>query len=166
MTSSMQKVHLLLQSTSQIFNLFLFLLQIYIHLFGLCSQSRILISRDIILNLQIAVHIANFLLFSLSENGRLICFRNILIIDDAAVVELASGALHRANRHIAATRKQDIARAVIVNNLLIDSRPFGRGASLDPCAGRYALVHRFDGNLVELAIVRGLPLLPASEALG
>ena len=121
MTTSVQKVHLLLQSTSQIFNLFLLFLQIYIHLFGLCSQSRILISRDIILYLQIAVHIANFFLFSLSENGRLISLSNILIIDDATVVELAPGALHRADWHIAAARKQDIARAVIVNNLLVDS---------------------------------------------
>ena len=37
---------------------------------------------------------------------------------------------------------------------------------MDSGAGRYALVHGLDGNLVELAIVRGLPLLPTSEALG
>ena len=160
----MQKVHLLLQSPSQILNLFLLLLKIYVHLFGLGAESCVFIPRDIVLNLKIAVHIAYLFLFSLSEDRRLISLSNILIVYDTAVVELASSALHGANRHVASAGEQDIARAVIVDDLLIDSAPFGGGASLDPRARRYALVHRLDGHLVELAII-GRRLLPTAVAL-
>ena len=165
MTPGMQKVHLLLQSPSQILNLLLLLLKIYVHLFGLGAESRVFIPSDVVLYLKIAVHIAYLFLLSLSKDRRLICLGNILIVNDTAVVELASGALHGADRHVASTREQDIARAVIVNDLLIDSAALGGGATLDSGARWHTLVHRLDGDLVELAII-GRRLLPTSaEAL-
>ena len=75
----MQEVNLLLKRASQILDLFLLLLKIDIHLLRLGAQSRILISSDVVLNLQISIHITDFLLLCLPEDWRLVRLGDILI---------------------------------------------------------------------------------------
>ena len=75
----MQEVYLLLKRASQILDLFLLLLKIDIHLLRLGAQSRILISSDVVLNLQISIHITDFLLLCLPEDWRLVRLGDILI---------------------------------------------------------------------------------------
>ena len=97
----MQEVSLLLQRAGQILNLLLLLLEVYVHLFGLGTQPGVLISRDVVLNLQITIHIADFFLLCLTEDGRLVRLGDVRIY--TAVVQLASGALDRANWHVPST---------------------------------------------------------------
>ena len=72
LSTSMQKVGLLLQLSGQVLDVLLFLLQIDIHLLGLSAEACVLITSNVILNLQVAVHIANFLLFSWAEDWGLV----------------------------------------------------------------------------------------------
>ena len=149
----MQEVSLLLQRAGQILNLLLLLLEVYVHLFGLGAQPGVLISRDVVLNLQITIHIADFFLLCLPEDGRLVRLGDVRIYP--AVVQLASGALDRANWHVPSAAEQDVTRTVVMNDLLVDSIALGGTRTRKPSTRRHALVHRLDRDLVEcLAIGR------------
>ena len=151
----MEEVSLLLQCASHIFNLLLLLLEVYVHLLGLGAQPGVLISRDVVLYLQITIHIADFFLLCLPEDGRLVRLGDVRIYP--AVVQLASGALDRANWHVPSAAEQDVTRTVVMNDLLVDSIALGgtRTRTRKPSTRRHALVHRLDRDLVEcLAIGR------------
>lgn len=134
MAARMQKVDLLLQGSRQIFNLLLLLLQVDVHLLGLCSQPRVLVARDVVLYLQVAVHVADLLFLSLTEDRRLV--RLLELIRHCAWLEVHLPAWRRdlVDWHVAVAAEQDIARAVVVDDLLVDTVAFGCAASLHPCA--------------------------------
>lgn len=149
----MEEVSLLLQRASHILNLLLLLLEVYVHLLGLGAQPGVLISRDVVLYLQITIHIADFFLLCLSEDGRLVRLGDILIYP--TVVQLASGALDRANWHVPSAAEQDVTRPVVMNDLLVYSIALGGTRTRKSSTRRHALVHRLDRDLVEcLAIGR------------
>ena len=141
----MQEVYLLLKRASQILDLFLLLLKIDIHLLRLGAQSRILISSDVVLNLQISIHITDFLLLCLPEDRSLVRLGDILIYP--TVIQLASSALDRANWHVSSTAEENVTRSVVMNDLLVDSAAFA--STPEPSTRWNTLIHRFDRYLVE-----------------
>lgn len=68
----MQVVLLLLKSASQVLNILFFLLQVHVHLLGLSPQASVLVTCNVVLDLKIAVHVAEFFLLCLSEYGCLV----------------------------------------------------------------------------------------------
>ena len=79
-TTSWEIVCLLLKLSCQVFNIFLLLGQVYVHLGWSCAQSHILILGDVVLNFQISVHVFQFLTFLLFKYWCLICLANILLL--------------------------------------------------------------------------------------
>ena len=123
----MQKIDLLLERSSQIFNLFLLFSEINVHLFSLSAKTSVFIARYIVLNFEVTIHVSNFLSLSGSEDGLLIGLGNIgcliLLLRDA-IVSLSADAFNRlAHRNITAT-KQNVARAIIMDNLLENATSF------------------------------------------
>ena len=70
-------IGLLLQLTSQIFNVLFLLDQVDVHLFGLGAESRVLVPRDIVLNLQVPIHVPKVFLFSLAEDRCLVGLHHV-----------------------------------------------------------------------------------------
>ena len=93
---------------------------------GLGAQPRILIASDVVLNLQISIHVADFFLLGLPEDRGLVRLSDVLIYPADAVIQLASVALDRANWHVSAAAEENVARAVVMNDLLVDAAAFGR----------------------------------------
>ena len=89
-SSSMHEISLVLQLPRQRFDVFLLLLEIYIHLLGLCAQTSVFIPCDVVLDLQVAIHIANLLLLSLAENWGLVGLKAVGGERVVRVVSIAS----------------------------------------------------------------------------
>ena len=77
MASGIDEVRLLLERPRQILYIFLLLLKVDVHLLGLGPETSILITSNVILNLQVAIHVTNFLTFGGPEEGSLISFGDI-----------------------------------------------------------------------------------------
>jgi len=89
--SLVEIVLLLLQGASQVFDVFLFLLKVYVHLLGLGPQPRVFVPSNVVLDLQVAVHIPEFLFLCLSKNGCLIGLeRTVLLRLELTVILSAS----------------------------------------------------------------------------
>ena len=73
------------------------------------------------------------------------------------VVHLPASTLNLADWHIAITTEQYIARAIVVDDLLVDSAAFGGATALHTRALRHTLVHGLD--LVEGLTSCGVMLL-------
>ena len=124
MASRVDEVGLLLERPCQVFYIFLLLLKVYVHLLGLGSKSSVLIASNVVLDLQVAVHVANFFAFSRPEEGCLISFGDIGLlksIDGSSII----GAPPRPHNwlllygHVATAAKENISRAIIMDDLLI-----------------------------------------------
>ena len=87
---SMHEVGLVLQLSRQCLNVFLLLLEIDIHLLGLGAQTSVFIPCDVVLDLQVAIHIANLLLLSLAENWGLVGLKAVGGERVVRVVSIAS----------------------------------------------------------------------------
>ena len=127
------KVRLLLKLACQVLNILFFLDEIDVHLFCLCTKACVLISRDIVLNLQVTIHVSKVFLLSLPEDGRLVCLDHVssTVWSDSSrrMGEIGLGCVCTpsqqgllANRSLAA--QQDVARAVVVDDLLVDAVAF------------------------------------------
>ena len=100
-SSSMHEVSLVLQLPRQCLYVFLLLLEIDVHLLGLCAQTSVFIPRDVVLDLQVAIHIADFLLFSLAENWGLVGLEGVcgervvrVVSITSVVVNFTTSTLH------------------------------------------------------------------------
>ena len=125
----MQKVGLLLQLSGQVLDVLLFLLQIDIHLLGLSAEACVLITRNVILDLEVAVHIANFLLLSWAEDWGLVCLQEVSLLGKVAsrrclvaIVDSSTCTLDwLGHGHLRIAREKNVSRAVVMNDLLIDT---------------------------------------------
>lgn len=70
-------VGLLLQRAGQVLDILFFLHLVNVHLLDLSPETRVLVSRDIVLHLQVPVHVPKILSFDLSENRSLISFEHV-----------------------------------------------------------------------------------------
>ena len=76
----MHVIDLLLKLASEIFNLFLLLFQLDVERFGLRPQARVLVSGDVVLDLEISVHVPDLFFLEGFENGRLVRFQGVLVV--------------------------------------------------------------------------------------
>ena len=123
-------VRLLLKLARQVLNVLFFLDKVDVHLFCLCPQACVLIPRDIVLNLQVTIHVSKVFLLSLPEDGRLVrldhvscavwsdCSRRMGEIGCGCVCTPSQQGL-LADRSL--TAQQDVAGAVVVDDLLVDA---------------------------------------------
>ena len=162
----MHVIDLLLKLSSEILDLFLLLLQVDIELLCLSTQARVLISCDIVLDLEVSVHISHLFLLSGLEDRRLVSLNHIVLSDHTGRVVVVNAASHTSswllNRHIS-TAEQDIATAVVVDNLLIDTIAFlGTAVVREAATCLHTLVHGAHMHrVVELLRARG----PSNERL-
>ena len=98
----MNKIGLVLKLSCQSLDVLLLFLHVHIHLLGLCAQSSVLISSDIILDLEVSIHVTDFFFFDRFEDGRLVGFCDIGIDINTATWSLVVGA---AQRHVVAATK-------------------------------------------------------------
>ena len=131
----MHEVGLMLQLSRQRFNVLLLLLQVDVHLLGLCAQSRILVPRYVVLDLQIPVHVTDFLLFGLPENRCLVrlervalsCGRSrkwphsVIVINPATGSDWPRCLGCLGHRQLPITAEKDVTATVVVDDLLVDS---------------------------------------------
>ena len=66
------EICLLLECAGQILDVLLLLHEVDVQLFGLRAEARVLIPRNVVLDLQVAIHISEVFLLSLAEDGCLI----------------------------------------------------------------------------------------------
>ena len=123
-------VRLLLKLARQVLNVLFFLHKVDVHLLCLCPQACVLVPRDIVLNLQVTIHVSKVFLLSLPEDGRLVrldhvgcavwsdCSRSMGEIGCGCVCTPSQQGL-LADRRL--TTKQDVAGAVVVDDLLVDA---------------------------------------------
>ena len=123
-------VRLLLKLARQVLNVLFFLDKVDVHCFYLCSQACVLVPRDIVLNLQVTIHVSKVFLLSLPEDGCLVrldhvgctvwsdCSRRMGEIGCGCVCTPPQQGL-LADRSL--TAQQDVARAVVVDDLLVDA---------------------------------------------
>ena len=123
-------VRLLLKLARQVLNVLFFLDKVDVHLLYLCPQACVLVSRDIILNFQVTIHVSKVFLLSLPEDGCLVrldhvsctvwsdCSRRMGEIGLGCVCTPSQQGL-LADRSL--TAQQDVARAVVVDDLLVDA---------------------------------------------
>lgn len=140
----MHVIDLLLKLTSEILDLFLLLLQVDIKLLCLSTQASVLISCDIVLDLEVSVHISHLFLLSGLEDRRLVSLNHISLSDHTGRVVVVYTASHTSSRllhrHIS-TAEQDIATAVVMDNLLIDTIAFLGTAVREATTCLHTLVH-------------------------
>lgn len=161
----MHVIDLLLKLTSEILDLFLLLLQVDIELLCLSTQASVLISCDIVLDLEVSVHISHLFFLSGLEYRRLVSLNHIGLSDHTGRVVVVNTASHTSSwllhRHIS-TAEQDIATAVVVDNLLIDTIAFLGTAVREAATCLHTLVHGAHMHrVVELLRARG----PSNERL-
>jgi len=75
-----QVVLLLLQRARHVLNLLLLFLQVHIHLLGVGAHSGVFIPSDVILNLQVTVHVLNFFPLNLLKDGCLVGLHDIVLL--------------------------------------------------------------------------------------
>ena len=131
MTGGVDEVLLLLEWPSQVLDIFLFLLKVDVHLLGLGPEASILIASNVILDLQVAIHVTNFLSFSGPEEGCLIGFGDIYLlksIDGSAVIGPPPRTHYRLLNvwHVSSAAKENVTRAIVVNDLLVYTTAFLR----------------------------------------
>ena len=125
-------VRLLLKLARQVLNVLFFLDEVDVHLLCLCPQACVLIPSDIVLNLQVTIHVSKVFLLSLPEDGRLVRLDHICAVwSDCSrrVGEIGCGCVCApsqqgllADRSL--TAQQDVAGAVVVDDLLVDAVAF------------------------------------------
>ena len=141
---------LLLECTGQIFYVFLLLYQVYVHCLRLRTKPCVFISCNIVLDLHVAIHIPEVLFLGLAEDGRLIGLHHVRAVRSLVYSHgvILSPTKHRllTYRLLSGTTKQDIARTVIMNDLLIHATAFGTLSSTAmQSVVRYA-VHAVEGR--------------------
>ena len=140
----MHVIDLLLELASEVFNLFLFLLQIDVELLCLGAQARVLISGDIVLDLEISVHVSHLFLLCGLENWRLVSLDHIVLGNHVGRAVVIDATTHTTgwllNRHVS-TAKQNVATPVVVDDLLIDTIAFLGAAIGEAATSLNALVH-------------------------
>ena len=119
----MHIVHLLLELTSQIFDIFFLPLQVNVELFSLSAKARIFISRNVVLNLQVPVHIANLFFLYWLKNWCLVSLDHISVVIHGLVYTTTPTRCGCSHGSVATTEK-DITRAIVVDNLLVDAVTF------------------------------------------
>ena len=144
LSASMHVIDLLLELASEVFDFFLFLLQVDVELLCLGAQARVLISGDIVLDLEISVHVSHLFLLCGLENWRLVSLDHIGLGNHVGRAVVIDATTHTTgwllNRHVS-TAKQNVATPVVVDDLLIDTIAF-LGAAIGEAATRLnALVH-------------------------
>ena len=123
-------VRLLLKLARQVLNVLFFLDEVDVHLLCLCPQACVLIPRDIVLNLQVTIHVSKVFLLSLPEDGRLVRLDHVgcAVWCDCSrcMGEIGCGCICTppqqgllADRSL--TAQQDVAGAVVVDDLLVDA---------------------------------------------
>ena len=123
-------VRLLLKLARQVLNVLFFLDEVDVHLLCLCPQACVLIPSDIVLNLQVTIHVSKVFLLSLPEDGRLVRLDHVgcAVWCDCSrcMGEIGCGCICTppqqgllADRSL--TAQQDVARAVVVDDLLVDA---------------------------------------------
>ena len=97
----------MLESARELLDFFLFLLKVDIHLLCLCTESCILVTSDIELDLQVAVHASDLFPVSRSEKRRLICLDHVLLL---LLVDGTALTLHLlSHRQVSSTAEEYIA---------------------------------------------------------
>ena len=150
--SRVQVIRLLLKSARQVLDLFLLLLQVDVHLLDLGAEASVFIARDVVLNLYVPVQVPHLFFLSLPEDRRLVGFDDVAAGVELAIVvgSAASPGCHLTYGHVAAAAEEDVARAVVVDNLLVDTASFlAAGAYGASSSTLHACVHGLDGHLVE-----------------
>ena len=79
MNSCVQIILLLLQGSGQVLNIFFLLLKVHVHLLCLGSEPRILTLSDVILDLEVPIHVTHVLFLSGFEYGCLVGFQYVLM---------------------------------------------------------------------------------------
>ena len=108
---SVHVVGLMLQLPRQVFNFLFFLAQIDVHLLGLGAQASVLVASNIVLNLQVAIHVSHFLFLRLLKDGSLICLEDIrvLLLIEVVIVDSAAYSWHLLTRCNLLGRGRDLA---------------------------------------------------------
>ena len=119
----MHIVHLLLELTSQILDIFFLPLQVDVQLFSLSAKARVFISRNVVLNLQVPVHIPNLFFLYWLENRCLVSLNHISVVIHALVYATTSSRCWCSHGSVA-TAEKDITRAIVVDYLLVDAVTF------------------------------------------
>ena len=68
---------MLLECTCQILNILLLLNQVDVHLLGLRAKTSVFISRDVVLDLQVTIHIPKVFFLGLAEDGCLVGLHHV-----------------------------------------------------------------------------------------
>ena len=109
LTTAVHVIDLLLELAGQVLYVLLLPLQVDIRLFGLCAQTCIFVPSNIVLNLEVPVHVADLFFLNGFENRLLVSFDHISVAIHSLVDATATTRCRLGQRGALPTGKQNIA---------------------------------------------------------